>query len=101
MPHGARNLRPGADRSGYSRIRATMPTLADVAQLIRARMNARAPFIVGITGAVAVGKSTMAAALKEVIAGWPEQPTVEVICTDGFLLANATLAARGLTNKKG
>src|SRR5579864_3273150 len=78
-----------------------MPTLADVAELIRARRGARAPFIVGITGAVAVGKSTLAAALQQIITAWPEAPSVEVVCTDGFLLDNATLEVRGLTLKKG
>jgi type I pantothenate kinase len=78
-----------------------MPSLADIAELIRARRGQRAPFIVGITGAVAVGKSTLALALTELIVNWPEAPTVEVVCTDGFLLDNATLEARGLTLRKG
>jgi type I pantothenate kinase len=78
-----------------------MPSLADVAELISARRGARAPFIVGITGAVAVGKSTLAAALHELITTSPEAPSVEVVCTDGFLLDNATLAARGLSLRKG
>ena len=78
-----------------------MPSLADVAALIRVRRGARAPFIVGITGAVAVGKSTLAAALHELITNSPGAPRVEVVCTDGFLLDNATLAARGLTLRKG
>jgi type I pantothenate kinase len=78
-----------------------MPTLVDVAELIRAQGGGRVPFIVGITGAVAVGKSTLAAALREQIARWPRTPSVEVVCTDGFLLDNATLEARGLTMRKG
>jgi type I pantothenate kinase len=78
-----------------------MPSVADVAELIRARRGTRTPFIVGITGAVAVGKSTLAAALAEVTAAWPEAPRVEVVCTDGFLLDNGTLEARGLMLRKG
>jgi type I pantothenate kinase len=78
-----------------------MPSLDDVAQLIRLRRGGRAPFIVGITGAVAVGKSTLAAALQEVIASGPEALSLEVVCTDGFLLDNATLEARGLALRKG
>jgi type I pantothenate kinase len=78
-----------------------MPSVAEVAEFIRARRGARAPFIVGITGAVAVGKSTLAAALKALITSWPEAPSVELVCTDGFLLDNATLAARGLSLRKG
>ncbi len=80
---------------------ATMPSPADVAELIRARKGARAPFIVGITGAVAVGKSTLAAALLAIMHAWPEAPSVEVVCTDGFLFDNATLQARGLSQRKG
>jgi len=78
-----------------------MPSLADVAELIRARRGGRAPFIVGITGAVAVGKSTLAEALHTLMTSGPDAPTVEVVCTDGFLFDNATLATRGLTLKKG
>jgi type I pantothenate kinase len=78
-----------------------MTGLVDVAELVRARRADRAPFIVGITGAVAVGKSTLAAALRDIVAMWPEVASVEVVCTDGFLLDNATLEARGLTLRKG
>lgn len=78
-----------------------MPSLADVAELIRARKGAGAPFVVGITGAVAAGKSTFAGELKAAVAAWPEAPAVELVCTDGFLLGNATLEARGLTLRKG
>ena len=70
-------------------------------RLIRARRGTRTPLIVGITGAVAVGKSTLAAALKEPMATWPEAPVVEVVCTDGFLLDNARLEPRGLVPRKG
>lgn len=79
----------------------TVPSLADVANLIRARLHTRLPLIVGITGAVAVGKSTLAAALRDSMAAGQQAPLVEVVCTDGFLLNNATLDARGLTLKKG
>ena len=77
------------------------PSVADVAELILGRRGTRTPFIVGITGAVAVGKSTLAAALQRVLTSSPESGSVEVVCTDGFLLDNATLEARGLTLKKG
>jgi type I pantothenate kinase len=78
-----------------------MPGPIDIAELILERGQARMPFIVGITGAVAVGKSTLAAALRELISRSPEAPSVEVVCTDGFLLDNATLEARGLAMRKG
>lgn len=78
-----------------------MPSLADVAELIRAKKGEAAPFVVGITGAVAAGKSTFAGQLRDLIAAWPGSPAVELVCTDGFLLDNATLEARGLTLRKG
>jgi type I pantothenate kinase len=78
-----------------------VPSIADLAELITAQRGTRLPFIVGITGAVAVGKSTLAAALDELIGTGPDALGVEVVCTDGFLLDNATLEARGLTLKKG
>jgi type I pantothenate kinase len=80
---------------------SVMPSVDDIAELIRARRGGRAPFVIGITGAVAVGKSTLAAALQAVMRREPEVPSVEIVCTDGFLLDNATLEARGLVLRKG
>lgn len=79
-----------------------MPSLPDIAELIRARRrSAPAPFVVGVTGSVAAGKSTFAAELAPLVAAGPEAPVVELVCTDGFLFDNATLQARGLTLRKG
>lgn len=64
------------------------------------RPSAR-PFVVGLTGAVAAGKSTLAASLVPEIGAWPESPKVEVVSTDGFLRPNAELDAAGLTRRKG
>jgi type I pantothenate kinase len=61
----------------------------------------RTPFVIGIAGSVAVGKSTTARLLRELLAGWPEHPRVELVTTDGFLLANAELERRGLLQRKG
>lgn len=72
---------------------------ANVADLIRARRGGRAPFLVGITGAVAAGKSTLAAELAEALAA--DGLSVEIVATDGFLMDNAALTARGLLNRKG
>jgi type I pantothenate kinase len=78
-----------------------MPNLADVRDLLRAHRPATAPFVVAITGSVAAGKSVFAAELAADMAAWPEHPTVEVVCTDGFLMDNAALEALGLTQRKG
>ena len=78
-----------------------MTDLAEISELLRARRGEGAPFIVGITGAVAVGKSTFASELAAAIAAWPGSPVVEVVATDGFLFPNAVLEGRGLLNRKG
>jgi len=62
---------------------------------------ARRPYVIGVGGSVAVGKSTLAAALRDAIAGWPERPRVENAATDGFLFPNAVLAGRNLSLRKG
>jgi type I pantothenate kinase len=59
------------------------------------------PFVIGVAGSVAVGKSTTARLLKALLARWPEHPRVELITTDGFLLPNAELGRRGLMARKG
>lgn len=61
----------------------------------------KTPFIVGIAGSVAVGKSTTARVLKELLARWPSSPKVDLITTDGFLYPNAVLQREGLMQRKG
>jgi len=59
------------------------------------------PFIVGVAGSVAVGKSTIARLLRELTSRWPGTPRVELVTTDGFLYPNAELERRGLMERKG
>lgn len=60
-----------------------------------------APFIIGVAGSVAVGKSTTARLLRTLISQWPQRPHTELVTTDNFLYPNAVLEQRGLTNRKG
>jgi type I pantothenate kinase len=61
----------------------------------------RTPFVIGIAGSVAVGKSTTARLLRELLAVWPEHPRVSLVTTDGFLFPNIELESRGLLHRKG
>jgi type I pantothenate kinase len=62
---------------------------------------ARTPFIIGIAGSVAVGKSTVARLLKELLQRWDKTPKVELVTTDGFLYPNSELERRGIMHRKG
>lgn len=65
------------------------------------QLTAKVPFVIGIGGSVAVGKSTTARLLQTLLARWPNHPRVELVTTDGFLYPNRLLEARGLMKRKG
>lgn len=61
----------------------------------------RLPFVIGLAGSVAVGKSTFGRVLRTMLSRWPDHPRVELVTTDGFLYPNAELERRGLMQRKG
>src|SRR6267154_4396248 len=81
--------------------------VAATQRLFRAQQNFlgtednKVPYIIGVAGSVAVGKSTTARVLKALFARWPNTPRVDLVTTDGFLYPNAVLEREGLMEKKG
>jgi type I pantothenate kinase len=81
--------------------------VAATQRLFRAQQNflgtedAKMPYIIGVAGSVAVGKSTTARVLQALLARWPNVPKVDLVTTDGFLYPNAILEREGLMEKKG
>lgn len=61
----------------------------------------KVPYVIGVAGSVAVGKSTFARILQALLARWPDHPNVALVTTDGFLHPNAVLEGRGIMNRKG
>lgn len=64
-------------------------------------ISPKVPYVIGVAGSVAVGKSTFARILQALLAQWPDHPKVDLVTTDGFLLPNAELVRRDLMNRKG
>ena len=63
--------------------------------------DVKVPYIIGVAGSVAVGKSTTARVLQALLARWPNVPKVDLLTTDGFLFPNAILGREGLMDRKG
>src|SRR3954447_26513445 len=70
-------------------------------QAFLATEDSKMPYIIGVGGSVAVGKSTTARVLQALLARWPNVPKVDLVTTDGFLLPNVILEREGLMDKKG
>jgi len=75
--------------------------LAKVSSTFLGTMTLRVPYVIGVAGSVAVGKSTFARILQALLARWPDHPQVDLVTTDGFLHPNRVLAERGLMERKG
>ncbi len=76
-------------------------TLDTVTSEFLGRAADKVPFVIGVAGSVAVGKSTTARVLKALLARWPGHPRVDLITTDGFLKPNTILEEQGLMDRKG
>jgi type I pantothenate kinase len=75
--------------------------LARVSSTFLGTIAPRVPYVIGVAGSVAVGKSTFARILQALLARWPDHPRVDLVTTDGFLHPNKILLERGLMQRKG
>ncbi len=75
--------------------------LQKVSSTFLGTMSSKVPYVIGVAGSVAVGKSTFARILQALLARWPDHPKVGLITTDGFLYPNRVLEERGIMNRKG
>ena len=82
-------------------VAATQGLFKATQRFLIAEREAKVPYIIGVAGSVAVGKSTTARILKALLARWPNTPRVDLITTDGFLLPNAELNRLRLMERKG
>jgi type I pantothenate kinase len=82
-------------------VAATQGLFKATQRFLLAENDGKVPYIIGVAGSVAVGKSTTARVLKALLARWPNTPKVDLVTTDGFLLPNAELNRLNLMERKG
>ncbi|SFG55865.1 pantothenate kinase [Methylobacterium gossipiicola] len=82
-------------------VAATQGLFKATQRFLMAEGEAKVPYIIGVAGSVAVGKSTTARVLTALMARWPNTPKVDLVTTDGFLLPNAELKAMDAMDRKG
>jgi len=99
-PEEARQVYLPLSRLLYLHVGATQ-SLYRAARAFLAEEEKEVPYVVGIAGSVAAGKSTVARVLRALISRWPGRPGVGLVSTDGFLYPNRVLRSRGLMERKG
>lgn len=82
-------------------VAATQGLFKATQRFLLAEQESKTPYIIGIAGSVAVGKSTTARILQALLARWPNTPKVDLVTTDGFLYPNSELERQGLMERKG
>jgi type I pantothenate kinase len=80
---------------------AAAQNLHKVSATFLGTISPKVPYVIGVAGSVAVGKSTFARVLQALLSRWPDHPKVDLVTTDGFLFPNGTLEERGIMMRKG
>jgi type I pantothenate kinase len=80
---------------------AATQNLHKVSAAFLGTLSPKVPYVIGVAGSVAVGKSTFARILQALLARWPDHPQVDLVTTDGFLHPNRVLGERNIMNRKG
>ena len=79
---------------------SAVQNLQRVSSTFLGSMTPKVPYVIGVAGSVAVGKSTFARILQALLCRWPDHPQVDLVTTDGFLFPNQVLVDRGMLDRK-